>query len=180
VCVRSKPPRPCTAYAQRGQAEASSCLRANHQRNGTLQTGCPGYIKIHSLGVSGSRSMAEEKRAFDRIEMEHSIRILGDDGSSFPAIAANISLTGMLVLCDRPTLERITPHGLETHASHEVPIRVRLTLPGMPENQGKLGLFGRVVGVRSGGQDEFRIGVQFTDYEPGSYNALEHYLDTHL
>jgi hypothetical protein len=124
--------------------------------------------------------MAEEKRAFDRIEMEHSIRVLGDDGSSFPAIAANISLTGMLILCDRPTMERISSHGLETRAFHEVAIRVRLTLPDMPENQSKLGLFGRVVAVRSGGHDEFRIGVQFTDYEPGSYNALEHYLDMHL
>ena len=124
--------------------------------------------------------MSEEKRTFDRVETEHSIRILGDDGSSFPAIAANISLTGLQILCDRPTMERISPHGTETCAAHEVPIRVRVTLPDMPENQNKLGLFGRVVAIRSGGQDEFRIGVQFTDFEPSSYNALEHYLDMHL
>jgi hypothetical protein len=55
-----------------------------------------------------------------------------------------------------------------------------VVLPDMPETQNKLGLFGRVVAVRPGGQDEFRIGVQFTDFEPGSYNALEHYLDLHL
>ncbi|HEV7164396.1 MAG: PilZ domain-containing protein [Gammaproteobacteria bacterium] len=124
--------------------------------------------------------MSEEKRAFDRIETEHSIRIIGEDGSSLPAIAANISLTGLQILCDRPTMERISPHGAETKASHEVQIRVRVTLPDMPENQNKLGLFGRVVAVRTGGLDEFRIGVQFTDYEPGSYNALESYLDKHL
>ena len=124
--------------------------------------------------------MSEEKRTFDRIETEHSIRILGEDGSSFPAIAANISLTGLQIVCDRPTMERISPHGTETRAFHEVQIRVRVVLPDMPENQNKLGLFGRVVAVRSGGQDEFRIGVQFTDFEPGSYNALEHYLDLHL
>jgi len=125
--------------------------------------------------------MAEEKRAFDRMETEHSIRIIGEDGSSFPAIAANISLTGLQILCDRPTMERISARGLETKAAHEVLVRVRVTLPDMPENQNKLGLFGRVVAVRQGGQaDEFRIGVQFTDYEPGSYNTLEHYLDMHL
>lgn len=124
--------------------------------------------------------MSEEKRTFDRIDTEHSIRILGEDGSSFPAIAANISLTGLQIVCDRPTMERISSHGTETRASHEVQIRVRVVLPDMPENQNKLGLFGRVVAVRPGGQDEFRIGVQFTDFEPGSYNALEHYLDLHL
>ena len=124
--------------------------------------------------------MSEEKRAFDRIETEHSIRIIGDDGSSFPAIAANISLTGLQILCDRPTMERISPHGVETRTLHEVLIRVRVTLPDMPDNQSKLGLFGRVVAVRASGQDEYRIGVQFTDFEPGSYNALEHYIDAHL
>jgi hypothetical protein len=124
--------------------------------------------------------MSEEKRTFDRIETEHSIRIIGEDGSSFPAIAANISLTGLQILCDEPTMARISPHGLETKAIHEVPIRVRVILPGVPESKGKLGLFGRVVSVRKGGQDDYRIGVQFTDFEPGSYNALEQYLDTHL
>jgi len=124
--------------------------------------------------------MSEEKRAFDRIETEHSIRIIGEDGSSFPAIAANISLTGLQILCDQPTMERISPHGLETKALHEVLVRVRVTLPDMPDNQSKLGLFGRVVAVRASGQDEYRIGVQFTDFEPGSYNALEHYIDAHL
>ncbi|MGE5624239.1 MAG: PilZ domain-containing protein [Bacillota bacterium] len=124
--------------------------------------------------------MSEEKRAFDRIETEHSIRIIGDDGSSFPAIAANISLTGLQILCDRPTMERISAHGLETKAIHGVQIRIRVTVPDMPDNQAKLGLFGRVVNVRASGGDEFRIGVQFTDFEPGSYNALEHYIDAHI
>jgi len=124
--------------------------------------------------------MSEEKRAFDRIETEHSIRIISEDGNSFPAIAANISLTGLQILCDQPTLERISPHGTETKAIHEVMIRVRVTLPGLPDSHAKLGLFGRVVNVRASGQDEYRIGVQFTDFEPGSYNALEHYIDAHL
>ena len=124
--------------------------------------------------------MSEEKRTFDRIETEHSIRIIGDDGSSFPAIAANISLTGLQILCDGPTMQRITSHGLETNSSHAVQVRVRVMLPEVSVSLDKLGLFGRVVSVRTGGQDEYRIGVQFTDFEPGSYNALEHYIDTHL
>ena len=124
--------------------------------------------------------MSEEKRTFDRIETEHSIRIIGEDGSSFPAIAANISLTGLQILCDQPTMGRITPHGVDTKGTHNVQIRVRVVLPGVPESKGKLGLFGRVVSVRAGAGDEYRIGVQFTDFEPGSYNALESYLDANL
>jgi hypothetical protein len=124
--------------------------------------------------------MSDEKRTFDRIETEHSIRILCEDGSSFPGIAANISLTGLQIVCDKPTLDRITPHGLETKASHELAIRVKVNLPDMPENASRLGLFGQIMSVRQGGDDEYRIGVRFTDFEPGSYNALEHYLDSHL
>ncbi len=126
--------------------------------------------------------MAEqEKRAFDRIETEHSIRIIGDDGSSFPAIAANISLTGLQILCDTPTMQRISPFGLETKAANQIMVRVKVMLPDMPEAESRLGLFARVVAVRAGShQDEYRIGVQFTDFEPGSYNALEHYIDAHI
>jgi len=124
--------------------------------------------------------MSEEKRTFDRIETEHSIRIQCEDGSSFPGIAANISLTGLQIVCDRPTLERITPHGADTKADHQVAIRVKVNLPDMPEAESKLGLFGQIMSVRAGGEDEYRIGVRFTDFEPGSYNALEHYLDSHL
>ena len=145
---------------------------------------CPATTATSTMGAPSGRGgrnrMSEEKRTFDRIETEHSIRIIGDDGSSFPAIAANISLTGLQILCDEPTMQRISPHGLETKATHDVQIRVRVMLPEVSANLDKLGLFGRVVSVRAGGQDEYRIGVQFTDFEPGSYNALEHYIDTHL
>jgi c-di-GMP-binding flagellar brake protein YcgR len=124
--------------------------------------------------------MVEEKRAFDRIDTEHSIKIVATDGSTFPAIASNISLTGMLILCDEPTLGRITPHGAGTTASQDVHVRVRVTLPDVPDSRSKLGLFGRIVSVRSGTADEYRVGVQFTDFEPGSYNALELYIDSKI
>ncbi|HEX5339826.1 MAG TPA: PilZ domain-containing protein [Gammaproteobacteria bacterium] len=124
--------------------------------------------------------MVEEKRAFDRIQTEHSIKIVATDGSTFPAIASNISLTGMLILCDEPTLTRITPHGAGTTADQDIRLRVRVNLPDVPDSRSKLGLFGRIVSVRTGGADEYRIGVQFTDFEPGSYNALELYIDSHL
>lgn len=124
--------------------------------------------------------MAEEKRAFDRIETEHSIKIVATDGSTFPAIASNISLTGMLILCDEPTLARISPHGAATTSDQDVHVRVRVTLPDVPDSRSKLGLFGRIVSVRNERADEYRIGVQFTDFEPGSYNALELYIDSHL
>ena len=124
--------------------------------------------------------MVEEKRAFDRIETEHSIKLVATDGSTFPAIASNISLTGMLILCDEPTLSRITPHGPATTLAEDVHLRIRMVLPDVPDSRSKLGLFGRIVSVRTGQTDEFRIGIQFTDFEPGSYNALELYIDSQL
>ncbi len=131
----------------------------------------PSYLRV---------AMEQEKRTFRRIEVEHSIRIVEADGSTFPAIAADLSLTGMQILCDGPTMSRITPHGIQTHAGHGVRIHVRVAPPGLTDNRGKLGLFGRVVAVRQSGEDEYRMGVQFTDFEPGTYNALETYIDSHL
>lgn len=124
--------------------------------------------------------MTEEKRAFDRITIEHPLHIVGEDGSSLPAVAADISMTGLQIRCDTATMQRITPHGAETKSDHGVMVHVRVLLPDLPDKESKLGLFARVVVVRATGADEYRIGVQFTDYEPGSYDALEHYIDAHL
>lgn len=125
-------------------------------------------------------TMQQEKRTFRRIEVEHSIRIVEADGSTLPAIATDLSLTGMQILCDGPTMARITPHDVKTNAGHGVRIHVRVTIPSPQVNRGRLGLFGRVVAVRQKGEDEYRLGVQFTDFEPGTYNALEIYIDSHL
>ncbi|MGH8307342.1 MAG: PilZ domain-containing protein [Gammaproteobacteria bacterium] len=124
--------------------------------------------------------MQVERRTFRRIAVEHSVRIVEADGSTLPAIAVDVSLTGMQILCDEPTMERITPHGLQTNAGDGVRIHVRVALPDLTDNQGRLGLFGRVVVVRQKGEDEYRLGLQFTDFEPGTYNALETYIDCHL
>lgn len=124
--------------------------------------------------------MQVEKRTFRRISADHSIRILETDGSTFAAIAVDVSLTGMQILCDGPTLARITPHGLQTNAGHGVRIHVRVILADFGDGQGRLGLYGRVVGVRQHDDDEFRLGIQFTDFEPGTYNILESYIDSHL
>jgi PilZ domain len=123
--------------------------------------------------------MQQEKRTFRRIAVEHSIRIMEADGSILPAIAIDVSLTGMQILCDGPTMSRISSYGTQTNASHGVRIHVRVVLPGFADNQGRLGLFGRVVAVRQLSQDEFRLGVQFTDFEPGTYSTLETYIDSH-
>ena len=131
------------------------------------------------LGVPKSR-MQIEKRTFRRIAADHSIRILEADGSTFAAIAVDVSLTGMQILCDGPTLSRITPHGLQTNAGHGVRVHVRISLSDFGDGQARLGLYGRVVGVRQHGADEFRLGIQFTDFEPGTYNILENYIDSHL
>jgi len=132
------------------------------------------------VGGFAESQMQQEKRTFRRIAVEHSIRVMEADGSILPAIAIDVSLTGMQILCDGPTMGRITPHSTQTTASHGVRIHVRLTLPEFPDKQGRLGLFGRVVAVRQNGEDEFRLGVQFTDFEPGTYNALETYIDSHV
>ena len=124
--------------------------------------------------------MQQEKRTFRRIAVEHSIGIIEADGSILPAIAVDVSLTGMQLLCDGPTMNRISSYGIQTNAGHGVRIHVRLTVPEAAVNQGRIGLFGRIVVVRQNGDDEFRLGVQFTDFEPGSYNALEAYIDSHL
>lgn len=124
--------------------------------------------------------MQVEKRTFRRISADHSVRILESDGTTFAAVAVDVSLTGMQILCDGPTLSRISPRGVQTNAGDGVRIHVRMPLSDFGDGRERLGLYGRVVGVRPHGDDEYRLGIQFTDFEPGTYNILESYIDSHL
>lgn len=136
---------------------------------------------MSTIHARGKRTYMEiEKRTFRRIAADHSIRILEPDGTTFPAIAVDVSLTGMQILCDGPTMSRITPHGAQTNAGHGIRIHVQVTLADFGKGNGQLGLYGRVVGVRQYGDDEYRLGIQFTDFEPGTYSTLENYIDSHL
>ncbi|MBW3567432.1 MAG: PilZ domain-containing protein, partial [Proteobacteria bacterium] len=125
--------------------------------------------------------MSDDRRDFPRIETEHSVELVDGDGSAFPTLALDISLTGMQLLCDQPTAERIAPGG-ETKNGDGSPreLVARLRVKCRDGNRERIGVHCSVMSVRKVEPDEFRIGVKFTGFEGDSYHALEAWIDDTL
>lgn len=123
---------------------------------------------------------AQDRRDFPRIETEHSVELVDADGGVFPTLALDLSLTGMQLLCDGPTAERIAPGG-ETSVNGEprefdVRLRVRLHDGG----RRRLKIRCQVMSLREVQNDEYRIGLKFVRFDEDSYHTLEAYVDESL
>ena len=125
--------------------------------------------------------MSQDRRDFPRIETEHSVEIVDADGNDFPTLALDLSLTGMQLLCDHPTAERIAPGGETRNASgapREIDVRLRIRL--RESGRQKLKIRCQVMSIREVQEDEYRIGVKFMRFEGDSYHTLEAYIDESL
>ncbi|HEX6927844.1 MAG TPA: PilZ domain-containing protein [Gammaproteobacteria bacterium] len=125
--------------------------------------------------------MSQDRRDFPRIETEHSVELVDADGGVFPTLALDLSLTGMQLLCDQPTAERIAPGGMTTGADgapREFDVRVRIGLRDAGRQRLKIRC--QLMSIREVQQDEIRIGVKFTRFEGDSYHLLEACIDESL
>jgi len=125
--------------------------------------------------------MSDDRRDFPRIETEHPVELIDADGGAFPTLALDLSLTGMQLLCDQPTAERIAPGGRTATVEgnpRELDVRLRVEL--RETGRERLRIRCSVMSLREVQQDEIRIGVKFVGFEGDSYHVLEAYIDESL
>lgn len=115
-----------------------------------------------------------ERRNFPRLESDTSVELVAADGNTYPAILADISLSGAQLLCDQPTAERVAPGG----PGEVITIRMRLLRP----DRSKLRMQAQceIVAVRAAEGDEVRLGVRYQDFDADSYVHLETFIDDWL
>jgi c-di-GMP-binding flagellar brake protein YcgR len=111
--------------------------------------------------------MSGDRRQYERIETDASVQIVDGD-QILPALALNISLLGMQLLCDTATADRLGRHLGEGGED----IRVRV-----PDKTGGIDALCRVVYLRHGVEDEYRLGLEYTAFLDGSYDRLEKFVD---
>ena len=127
-----------------------------------------------------SQELPKDRRDFPRIETEHSVEVVDADGRVFPTLALDLSLTGMQLLCDGPTAERIAPNGSTSEDGRPRELDVRLRVRLREAGRQHLGIRCQLMSLREVQPDDFRIGVRFVRFEGDSYHALEAYIDESL
>ncbi|HET6726256.1 MAG TPA: PilZ domain-containing protein [Gammaproteobacteria bacterium] len=110
--------------------------------------------------------MDNDRRQYPRITTDDSVQLIDDD-RVLPALALDISLLGMQLLCDAATADSI---GRRLNEGDDE-IRVKI-----PRPNGGLDATCRIVYLNSS-DDECRLGLEYMEFLGNSYDWLEKFVD---
>jgi c-di-GMP-binding flagellar brake protein YcgR len=111
-----------------------------------------------------------ELRLSPRFFCRWPVEIVGPEDRRFQAQAADISVTGMAMLVDRVAAAFLAPTG-GVLSPRVPPVSVAVQAPGHAE-VGKLRFEGRVRHIRRLSQEQYLIGIKFTDPDASFQHEL--------
>ncbi len=119
----------------------------------------------------------DERRSFPRVTTEHSVELVDEEGAVFPAIALDLSLTGMQLLCDKPTADRIVSSDKSDTKSEHHQVNVRMRFRTVDGGQVRVLVLCEIMASREASKDEYHLGLKFVEFFADSYSDLESYID---
>lgn len=117
-----------------------------------------------------------ERRQSPRYEIELSADLLMENGSILTVATRNISSSGLQIICDTWVTEEIEPRGIQSHAISHIRLKAITDLPIGDEHK-KLYANCRMMSVQRMSQDEYMLNLAFIDFENGSEQSLDEFLD---
>ena len=119
----------------------------------------------------------DDRRSFPRVTTKHSVEMVDEHGAVFPALALDLSLTGMQLLCDKPTALKIMSSSNSQAKTVHQQINVRMRFRTADGGQVKVQVLCAVMATRQASKDEYHLGLRFVEFFADSYSDLESYID---
>lgn len=123
---------------------------------------------------------SNDRRVFERIDTQHPVKVLDSHGTAHPALALDISLTGLQLLCNSATAQRLLPASALEGRFQGEELRVQMQLPLKDGRYSDVDARCRVVAAREDKGDRFRIGLRYIWFENYTYDDLERFIDDWL
>jgi len=117
-----------------------------------------------------------ERRQSPRYEIELAVDLALEDGSILTVSTRNISSSGMQIICDTWVTDEIEPRGIQSHAISHIRLKAVTELP-IGDEQRKLYANSRLMSVQRMSQDVYMLNLAFIDFENGSEQNLDKFLD---
>jgi hypothetical protein len=117
-----------------------------------------------------------ERRQSPRYEIELAVDLVLDNGSVMTVSTRNISSSGLQIICDTWVTDEIEPRGIQNHAISHIRLKAVTDLP-IGEQHKKLYANCRLMSVQRMSQDEYMLNLAFIDFENGSEQNLDKFLD---
>ena len=117
-----------------------------------------------------------DRRQTPRYQIELPVEMLLENGNVLTVTTRNISSCGLQVICDSWVTDEIEPRGIQSHAVSHIRLKTVTELPIGDETK-KLYANCRMMSVQRMSQDQYMLNLAFIDFENGSEQALDKFLD---
>lgn len=117
-----------------------------------------------------------ERRQTPRYEIELPVDIVLNNDKILSVTSRNISSCGLQIICDTWVTDEIEPRGIQSHAVSHIRVKAITNLPVDSESL-KLYSNCRIMSVQRMSQDQYMLNLAFVDFENGTEQALDKFLD---
>ena len=117
-----------------------------------------------------------DRRQTPRYKIKLQIDMVLENGNILTVTSRNISSSGLQVICDTWVTDEIEPRGIQSHAISHIRLKAVTELP-LEDGPKKLYANCRMMSVQRMSQDEFMLNIAFIDFENGTEEILNKFLD---
>ena len=121
-------------------------------------------------------SVPYERRSSHRYKISLPLELVLEDGTVLPVHACDISRNGMQFRCDSWIADEIEPRGIQNHPLDRIRLKAVADMPDSYGGTSRMYARCKVVVARRLSQDEYLLGIDFTDFESGSERLFRDYL----
>ena len=117
-----------------------------------------------------------ERRESPRYVVDLSVDIILESGNILSVSTRNISRNGVQIACDAWIANEIEPRGLQSHNISHLRFKIVADLK-VDDTIQKFYANSRIMAVHRVSQEEYLLSVKFLDFENGTHNVLNKYLE---
>lgn len=119
---------------------------------------------------------ASDRRQTPRYEINLPIDIVLEQGTILTVSTRNISSSGIQITCECWVTDEIEPRGIQKFSLGHLRIKAITELP-IADSTKKLYANCRIISVQRLKQDEYMLSLEFINFENGTENILDEFLD---
>jgi len=117
-----------------------------------------------------------DRRQTPRYQVKLSVDMVLEGGDILSVSSRNISSCGLQIICDTWVTNKIEPRGIQNHSVSHICIKAVTELP-ITDDAKKLYANCRILSVQRLSQDEYMLNLAFIDFENGTEQTLNKFLD---
>ncbi|MGO1461336.1 MAG: PilZ domain-containing protein [Marinobacter sp.] len=111
-----------------------------------------------------------------RADVVSDIVIEKPDGCLLTCKIANLSRTGVMISCDQETVSQLIPRLKVPAPGNLIVVKARFSVPVTPSQPVSIVANGTVVHLRRMARNEFKLGIQFVDFEDNGFDYVDTYV----